>query len=215
MTRVPAALLLVALVACGSEPAIDPDAIEIIPTDQFTIDEINGQVTFVATAVLDSDEGRFTVEITRDGDLTQSRIVSASDDAPDATVVARGTETYALVDGSWITVDEFGAAGLVLLLAAPDVAHQMAVEIRQTGTFAGWEDVDGQAVARFDVAEIPETVRSEFYTVTGGSGSMWLTEAGLPIRWTATAPDGVGALEWTLTDLGGPVEIDLPPQFGG
>ncbi len=217
MTKLAFALTFV-VGACGFGTDVsgsEADSIEIVSTDRFTIDEIDGQMTFVATAVLVSDEGTFTVEITRDGELTQSVILSSSDAAPDVTLVSKGTEIYALVEGRWIPVEELGAAGLLLLLAAPDIAHQLGVEIRESGTFVGWEQIDGMETAIYEVGEILETVRSEFYTVTGGVGTVWLTKEGLPIRWSGIAQNGVESVVWGLSSIGGPVEIDLPSQLQG
>jgi hypothetical protein len=203
------------IVACGGA-GIDPADLAIVPPEQVSIESIAGESVFEATAIIDSTEGTFTVQISRDGDVTRSTIDSNNPAAPNATLVARGAETYALGEGGWVRVDDFGAAGLLLLLAAPDVAYQMAAELWEAGTFVGWEEWEGRRVARFDVAEIPVSVRAEFYTTTGGEGSVWLTEDGVPLRWSARHPDGVtGSLDWMVTSLGGPVEIELPPQLGG
>lgn len=214
MKRLLAALVLLAA-ACGGN-GIDPAELTIVAPEQVTIDAIAGESVFEATAFIDSPDGQFTVQIVRDGDVTQSTIESDNPAAPDTTLVARGLETYALAESGWVRVDDFGAAGLLLLLAAPDVAYQMAAELWEAGSFVAWEEWEGRRVARFDVTEIPVSMRAEFYTTTGGTGSVWLTEEGVPLRWTTRHQDGTsGALDWMVTSLGGPVEIQLPPQLGG
>lgn len=212
VTRWAVLLILMVVAACGGSARTAP---EIMDADEFTIDEIGGVDTFVTTAEIETDDGTFTVRIRRSGEVTESSITSDNDRVPDARFVARESVTYALTDGAWTQVSEFGPAGLVILLAAPEIAHQLAVEIHDAGEFVGWEDVGEQEAARFDVAAIPESVRAQFYTVVDGAGSVWIAETGEPLRWTATAADGQGRLEWALTDLGGDVEIELPPELEG